>query len=330
MRQMKISDKSARVDRYMPSDGDEALLAEINERLAEDPKSGLRPPHPTILISGTPRAGTTLIAQSVSQYFEVDYVDNLAAKFWLAPVTGLRLSRMVFGDRKGSEFASEFGRTKGSDIHSFHYFWMHHLKLENVEDLFSSPASRGVRWDEINGHIAAMQGVSDLPFAFRGYYPSLFMADFAREVPGSVFVLIRRDPLAQALSIYQARLAYHGDPTRWWSMQPPEINALLHLPPERQIAGQVFGLRRFFDKQIQDASGRLPVIVVDYEDLCDDAVPVLERIGAEIERHAGLRVPTTGVLPDTGGKHAETYHEKLVERMKQAIEEFAAEEARQT
>ena len=68
------------------------------------------------------------------------------------------------------------------------------------------------------------------------------------------------------------------------------------------------------------------VIVVNYEDLRGNPAAVLKHIGIEFERHTGVRAPTTAMFPNMDRSAEQDYPEELVERMKKAIEEFAADE----
>lgn len=311
---MKITDKAFRVAQYLPDADDESLLAEANEKLAENPRHGDVPDKPVLFVTGSPRSGTTFMAQCVSRYLDVDYVDGLAAKFWRAPLFGMRLSRMIFKGGRASGFESEFGRAQSSDIHSFHYFWMGQLGLDTVDDLFSPCESRGVDWADINAHLAAMQTVRGRALAFKGYYPSYFMVDFVRHVPGSVFILIDRDPLEQAMSIHNARLSYNGEPRSWWSMQPPGVLDLVDRSPEEQIAGQIAGLAEFFQGQVEAMGPQAPVVRVCYEAMVADPAGTLEAMHRDLEAVCGREVPVRGELPrilDNGIVCPEDLRERL-------------------
>jgi hypothetical protein len=320
---MEISDAALRVGRYRKVETNEEFLRALNGALAYEPPLGERPQRASLFITGAPRSGTTVMAQAVCSYFDVDYIDGLAAKFWRAPAIGLRLARMTFGEPGASDFVSDYGRASPRDVHSFHYFWMEQLRLGAVDDLFSDPSSRGVDWETIRAHVAALQGVSGKAFAFKGYYPSYFMEAFTRELPGSVFVCIRRDPLMEALSIHQARLAYHDDPKAWWSMQPPGVDRLLDLSPERQIAGQIHGLRSLFARQIGVMGEQAMAVTLDYEDLYTRPQAVFDEIVAAAARTAGEPLAARGSLPQMRpAKQPGQYDRALVARLESALAEY--------
>ena len=53
--------------------------------------------HALVFVVGLPRSGTTLLTQVLAYCLDAGYVNNFAARFWLAPVHGLRLSRLMRG-----------------------------------------------------------------------------------------------------------------------------------------------------------------------------------------------------------------------------------------
>lgn len=316
-----VSDKAARTDDYLPDSATEEFLLKINNVLAESAHEPQTPPFPSIFVTGGPRSGTTLLAQALTSYLKCGYVDNLAAKFWKAPATGLRLSRSVFGTRQASQCNSEFGRTGGAEIHGYHYFWLEQLRVQATTDLFLDPHDRGVDAAELTTHIAAMQSVCNEPMVFKGYYPSYYMPWFARYYPDSVFVVIKRSPEEQARSIYQARSAYMRQINDWWSMYPPEFRELLTLPVGEQIAGQVFGLRKMFARLGNDPT--VKSISLNFEDFVTKPEESLRLLVTKINKLVDEPVRSTGQLPviRSSGK---TLDPTVESKLATALEKFSA------
>lgn len=317
-----VTDKSNRVDRFRPNETDEQFLSSLNDRLAEAISDDAAPQLPTLFISGGPRSGTTFLAQCVSQAFHVAHIDHLAAKFWQAPVTGFKLSRSLFAQRGDSSFRSEYGRTATTtDIHGFHYFWMEQLGIEDPRTLFAGPEDRGISPRRINGHLASLQDAAGASFVFKGYYPSYFIPWFTRHVPKCVFILIRRDPMAQGRSIYRAREAFMQSVTDWWSMLPPEFDELKILSTERQIAGQIFGMRRFFARQMRQSDAN--IITITHEELTTDLACTMDRIGEEVYQLTGDRLRRTDVTPEVRASGT-TVPPDVERRLVEAIEHYSA------
>lgn len=293
--EIEASDKANRANLYLPDQNTEHFLRKLNDTLAEDAAASTPPQFPCIFVTGGPRSGTTVLAQALTSFLDCGYIDNLAAKFWKAPATGLRLSHSLFGDRSTSHCNSEYGRTSGSEIHGYHYFWLEQLKIESANDLFSDPVSRHVKPATVLAHIANMQSVCHKPMVFKGYYPSYFMPWFARHLRDAIFVVIKRTPRDQANSIYQARSAYMQQMSDWWSMFPPEYESLLNLSPARQIAGQIFGLRRMFANL--GSYRDVKAVSVNFEDFISQPGKTLHSLAKAINDLSECPVTTTGRLP---------------------------------
>jgi hypothetical protein len=60
-----------------------------------------------VFVLGVPRSGTTLTSQLLAYCLDAGYVNNAAARFWLAPVHGIRLARLIAGDRGERSFRSD-------------------------------------------------------------------------------------------------------------------------------------------------------------------------------------------------------------------------------
>src|ERR1700756_2208637 len=94
---------------------DNAFLESLNVLLEEHELQGYRDleeRYPTIHVLGLPRSGTTLALQLLVAHTDVSYVDHVAAAFWRAPATGLRLSESLRRHtRRPASYQSDFGRT---------------------------------------------------------------------------------------------------------------------------------------------------------------------------------------------------------------------------
>jgi len=64
---------------------------------------------PNIFIFGLPRSGTTLAYQLIANSLDVGYINNLMARFWLAPLSGIVLSLSIIGDKRDNSFISDYG-----------------------------------------------------------------------------------------------------------------------------------------------------------------------------------------------------------------------------
>lgn len=291
-----ISDKPGRISKWLPNESDEEFLTRLNEALSGFPLPVGQSARPLILVGGAPRSGSTIIAQSLCTYLDVDYIDDFAAKFWSAPAVGLRLSKML-GRCKSVKGVSQYGQTESGDIHGFHYFWMNALKIDRVQDLFAAASRRRVDWGTLNREILAMQEVAGKPLLMKGYYPMYFLPEVGQHIKNVAFVYITRNVESEALSILAARHDIMGSIEKWWSMQPPTYFDLLDLPPAEQVVRQVRDINSHVLTKAEE-NPEVPFVRVKYEDLIESPGETLDYIHKQLESSLGMDIPAKGEIPE--------------------------------
>lgn len=249
-----------RVNRVLGAD-EQARAVDLPERL------------PTLHVIGAPRSGTTLLYQVIAAGLDVGYVNNLIAAFWLAPVTGVRLSRKLgVGAADASSFASSFGRTDGvGEPHEYGYFWNHHLRYP---DLCEREPGHGatIDWDGLRRAIVGMAEAEGRPMAFKPMLLTWHLEEMVRRMPRTCYVWIRREPRDTALSLLRMRRSLLGTDEGWTSLRPRAVPD--GLAPWEQVAAQV----TLIERTIEQAAARLGperVLPVRYERLCADPAGVL-------------------------------------------------------
>lgn len=276
---------------YAKDPADEEFLAELNDYLAprelelyEDRDAE----HPFVFVLGLPRSGTTLLSQLLAYCLDAGYVDNFAARFWRAPVHGIRLSRLIGAGAEPPSFESDYARTRSlRDIHEFGYFWRLWLRKESFDDVVHAREREdAIDWAGLRRTLANVQAEFGKPFVAKNMLGAYHMPRL-REVLGQVvYVLIERDPLDVAVSILDARRKYYSDPRAWWSYVPPEYPLLRDRDPWEQIAGQVHYLARFYERALAEV-GHDAVVTVTYESLTADPSGVLAAVSERAARAYG-------------------------------------------
>jgi hypothetical protein len=263
--------------------GEEDFLGRFNAALApleEELLADLPERHPTLFVVGAPRSGTTLLHQTLAAHLDLTYIHNFAAAFFRAPCAGLRLARKLrFPENLRTEYTSRHGRTEGLlEPHEFGYFWTHHLRLRELRE--PTEAERAaVDWAGLRRTVVNLAAVYDRPVIFKPLMLGWYMRHVTRILPRSVFLWIRRDPVQTALSLYDLRREMLGDPARWMSLQPAEVDTLRHLPAEEQIAAQVQGVEACFQREF-DASPPENRLAVSYEAFCAQPAATLDALRA--------------------------------------------------
>ena len=221
---------STRRDEYAKDADDESFVRGLNEQLAPRELElyvECEIEHPFVFVVGLPRSGTTLLSQLLAYSLDAGYVTNFAARFWLAPVHGLRLGRILFGTEKPDQFESDYARTADPrEIHEFGYFWRHWLRKETFGDIVRSRELEStVDWDGLRLTLANIQRELGRPYVGKNMLGAYHMAKL-NEVLGEVlWVHIERDPLDVAVSILDARRKHYEDLRSWWSYVPLEYDA---------------------------------------------------------------------------------------------------------
>ncbi len=235
--------------------------------------------HPLIFIFGAPRSGTTLISQLLAHSLDCGFINNLSARFWLAPLHGIRLSQSVFGNQKKTAFQSDYARTQElTDIHEFGYFWRHWLKKETLDDVvFAKEREGDIDWAGLKKVLANMQRVVGKAMVFKNIFGAYHLQKMRETLGKALYIYIERDPLDAAISILDARKKYYGDPSVWWSYAPVEYDLIKNWDYWRQIAAQVYFLQRDYKREIQKSCEAIS-LKITYEAVTREPKAILTQL----------------------------------------------------
>ena len=255
--------------------------------------------HPFLFVFGVPRSGTTLLGQVVAHCLDVGYINNFSARFWLAPVTGIRLAKILLDGEKTTRFESYYATTKDlADIHEFGYFWRYWLKKEDLADFVHTRANEDIiDWPGLKRMLLNIQNEFSKAVAFKSIFGAYHIERFLQVFDKSMFIYIERDPVDNAISILRAREKFYTDTRLWWSTVPLEYEQLKNLPTPEQIGGQVYHLRRFYEQQFEAVSHER-IVKITYKEMCENPAQILDKIQVNCMRHFGYELPIT-VKPPT-------------------------------
>ena len=228
-----VDENARRVGSYKKDERVEGRFLRMNIALSKlEGDSKPQEEYPTLFIFGLPRSATTLTYQLLSQCLEIGYINNLMARFWLAPQYGIALSQSVLGSPRRAEYASDFGKTPGPyGPHEFAYFWHHWLKVTEIDDMLEFGLPRlDIDWTGLRRAVQGMQTIFVSGMVFKTVYALNHIDAFLKTFSMPLFVYVEREPEDVALSILAARHAYYGRSDAWWSTYPPNYHALANLP----------------------------------------------------------------------------------------------------
>ena len=272
-----------RRDEYRKDPEAENLLLEINRALLPLERAAYRDvgiDHPFIFVLGLPRSGTTLVTQLIARCLRTGYINNFVARFWLAPVTGIRLARAAGIVGRAGDFESTFGSTASlQGIHEFGYFWRHWLKKSTFEDIERAvELESSIDWRQLYRTLANIQREFDAPIVMKNMLGIYHLSRLEETLKKVVYVYIQRDELDVAESILKARRQHYSNPDKWWSYVPPDFRRVIGLDYWHQIAGQVALLKAFLDRELGRPETRDNVVRVDYAELANDPAAFLARL----------------------------------------------------
>jgi hypothetical protein len=285
-------DNAQRAPAYRKDEAVESFLFGLNETLAPAEAALETPaeePYPLLFIVGVPRAGKTLLAQVMAFCLDLGYIDNLAARFWRAPVHGIRLSATLRTRRAPVSFESDYGKTRGvHSPHDFSYFWHYWLAMKSMP-YDPNEARARIRWAELRGELMRISAAFGRAGVFKSPNPGYHIKELAGLYRKSLFIYAQRDHIDCAVSLCRGRRDNFGTIDRWYGQWPVRHEHLLGLPPHEQIAGQIAALTEMYETQLSETDPR-QVIRVSYADLCADPAAVLDRIASATEMATGDRI----------------------------------------
>lgn len=262
----------------------EYILRTLAEGIPDIFPEPLAVKYPIIFIIGCARSGTTLVSQYLSKLGSFCYPTNFISRFYFSPYVGALLQKLMFdldvkGELFGSlkdrgDFRSNLGKTTGALApNEFWYYWRRFFKFGDIQRLSAEELAR----IDINAFVRglnAIQTVFDKPMFLKGMIANWHIPFLAEHIPSSYFIVVKREVVYNAQSLYFARQKFFGNVNKWYSFKPEEYELLRSKDPLEQVVGQVIYTNRAIDqgtKLIPDER----VIELKYEDFCQNPLDVI-------------------------------------------------------
>lgn len=228
---------------------------------------------PVLFVLGLPRSGTTLVSQYLVHRLDLAYFTNGVGARPATPLLTTALEHFRYGGYR-SDFRSDYGKVQGAaapreagGVWGRFFGFEHYVRYEDV-----APADVLA----LRRLVGAVQRVfGGAPFVNKNVKHLLRLHALAHIFPASRFLVVRRSLADVGLSILRARRKLLPDVSQWWSVKPPDYEALRQLPPLEQVVGQVLSLR----SRLHADLGELPAertLWIDYESFCRRPESVVE------------------------------------------------------
>ena len=246
---------------------------------------------PAIIILALPRSGSTVIYQSLCHGLGVDYLSNLWHLMYQLPLLG-GLCSARFSRAHISNFKSEQGFVDGIDGPAegirFWQWWLG-CGLSDRDCHRHSVAKLRRRSLYLRRVFTALGVLKKQPFATAYLGHTLVPDRVDSAFPGAALIRLRRDPIANALSLLNCLRQNGGD---WFSVKPIQCDGLEGASEHKRVASQVYWLNRRLD-QSECADSML---TVHYDQLCENPTKEVERIRVWCEGR-GISVKLKHALP---------------------------------
>lgn len=321
-----------RTQEYLKDPAQEDFLHKLNQQLLPFEKQLYKEvdiKHPFIFVFGLPRSGTTFISQLLAHSFDLGYINNFISRFWLTPVTGIRLSRTLLKNKSQPSYKSNYAATIDIlDLHEFGYFWRYWLKKELISDFKDlEEKEKEIDWRGLKKTLANIQHEFAKPVIMKNLFGAYHLSKLSELLENVLFIYIERDPLDVAVSILDARGKFYDNLNMWWSTVPPEYEKLIKLDYWEQIAGQVYYLNKFYNEQMNNIPHPEKIIKVTYAQSTSDPNMILKNVQDKCLKLFGYKLKFKN-LPKKHFK-TKTYPERKNEKQKfkKFIEKFAEKDS---
>lgn len=247
--------------------------------------SSHRPKYNPIFIVGSPRSGSTILYQILTNYFDLLYIDNLTSIFYRNLYFGFWLDEKIFHHRPHNCFSSRYGNTahcglKGpSECGMFWYQWLPRKKHFIDKNEISLEDRR-----QISNIIFALIRTYNKPLLFKNLNMGQRMRLIAEFAPKAKFIFIKRNSLYMAQSIFMTRKKLGIADKDWWSVKPKNYQELNRLPLHEKIVKQIY----YVEKQINEDSCLFPknnIMILSYEELCKNPKKITSNFSNFIDKN---------------------------------------------
>lgn len=229
---------------------------------------------PLIVLLALPRSGSTLTYQVLTHSIDSIYLNNLGNLLYQLPFFGARLS-MFLCKSYTSDFQSKHGFVKGlcgpAEGRKFWSYWLGSDLADSTQGTLNlSQVETKMRYLKC---VFASLANNNRPIVTGYLGHTLQLTQLKNLFPDAVFLRLKRDPLANALSILKA-WRDQGE-VEWFSVFPNECVAELNSELHRKVASQVYWL----NKRLESFDAK-NIIEINYETLCSNPQFELDRLSS--------------------------------------------------
>jgi Sulfotransferase family len=249
---------------------------------------------PPIFVVGLPRVGSTLLSIVLTRHLRCAYFSNMMMATPASPVAMAMMARTAGRLGGVDDLYNRYGETRaGAAPNQGYRFWTRFITQQ------TGPAQvrEGMK-ERLLASVWALQGAAGGPLVNKWQTNALRVPLLSELFPGALFVNLRRDELAVAVSLLQARRSQRLGEAHWFSVRPPALVDVSALGVHEQIAEQIAGVRDALENGLAGLGGE-QVLPIDYGQFCADPNAAIETIADRYEAATGFRLTRRGRFAGT-------------------------------
>lgn len=229
-----------------------------------------------IFIIGTPRCGSTIVYQILSNNLDVLYFNNLSHILHKNILASFSLSKLLFKNNPHKSFKSNTGNTKGlnapSECHLFWYRFLpkgdHYLKEKDIKNSIINKIQQEI-FSLTNKYKKSLL-IKNLPMGMR-------LEIIKKFAPNAKLIFIKRDIRQNAYSIIKARKKKNIQKNEWWSVKPKNYKNLLKLEEEEKAIAQIYYINNQIKKDLK-LFPKKNIIQINYSEFINNTDNLINEI----------------------------------------------------
>ena len=237
-----------------------------------------------IFIIGAPRSGTTILYQTITNYLDLLYTDNLTFLTRENPYLGINLSQMIFKDKPHNKFISYYGNTLNQGLHAPNQTPVFLLNHRNI--FSSNKIILEKKHEEISIFLKAITNKYQKPFIAKGAEIINNLDAFKKLLPDAKYIIIKRDPFFIAQSLFLS-IKDLGDFENIW-LKTIKLNK--HEKTEQLTIHEkiVYYIHNIYENIVNSPIDADKKIIVDYEEIKNPSL-LIEYVRRFIDKRVKYR-----------------------------------------
>lgn len=259
------------------------------------PSQCLRLSHPPIFVLGSPRSGSTLAVQLITETLDIGYMSNRHAQWFGWPAIAEHFFHPT-SHRQESGYQSYQGKTR-------EYFepaesgewWYRFFSRDPTYVTLSDINHRHMC--KFRKSVASLIRAFGKPVIFKNLYASLRVQAIAHYLPESIFIVMNRHEVDNGHSILEARYKNFQNYEQWFSVKPPNIEKIKLLPSYKQVIEQIRSINSTIEKDIiKSGISKNIRFDISYEELCANPGVTVRELQNFLRKN-GYTVKRRGCVP---------------------------------